>query len=187
MDLTLALTSVTKLPLIRSLEVSADANETVSETVSNLYNSGFEKLSENATLVERLFYGLKVAAIGISLVFLILCILWAVCVVLRYIMEGIAKIKKPDSPAANESKQPEQDQASAYVGIDDATVVAISAAINEFRGDDASEFTIESIAPITYQGSENPEIVAAISASIAEFEGKDSIDSNSLIIKKINK
>ena len=52
------------------------------------FSSGMENLNPNAPFSEKLLYGLKIALIGIVVVFLILAIIWAVLFVFNPIFKN---------------------------------------------------------------------------------------------------
>ena len=52
------------------------------------FSSGMENLNPNAPFSEKLLYGLKIALIGIVVVFLILAIIWAVLFVFNLIFKN---------------------------------------------------------------------------------------------------
>ena len=166
--------------------VSADDSEEASAVVSvddSTYKSGYEKLPADASFMERLAYGGKVALIGMATVFLVLVIIWALCTVMGKVM-GFSSKKKDndpeDRPIAREDKKPVVTQtASAPVSSVDYTTVAVvaSAAIAAYRGEDTVNFNISSIRPCGNGAvALAPEVVAQIAASIACLEGKDEID-----------
>jgi Na+-transporting methylmalonyl-CoA/oxaloacetate decarboxylase gamma subunit len=150
------------------------------------FKSGYENIPENATLMERLAYGGKVALIGMATVFLVLIIIWAICALMGKIFGSVASKEKNDSK--QEPKQePKQEtpvlsntnvSAPVVCSVDNTTITVVaSAAIAAYRGEDTVNFTISSIRPcVAGAVALAPEVVAQIAASIAFLEGKDSVD-----------
>ncbi len=168
-----------------SIAEESNSEATESETTSEymaVFPSGFENLPENATLLERLAYGGKVALIGMATVFLVLVIIWVLCALLGKIFGGAGKSSKPeDQPIkAPENRQSEPVSANvpAAPSVDNTMVAVVaSAAIAAYRGEDTVNFNITSIRPcVSGAVALAPEVVAQIAASIACLEGKDNVD-----------
>ncbi len=161
----------------------ASENETTSEYMT-VFPSGFENLPENATLMERLAYGGKVALIGMATVFLILIIIWVLCALMGKVFGGAGKKSQSEDKAPKEKvstapvSETKTASNAASSSADYSTVAVVaSAAIAAYRGEDTVNFNISSIRPCG-NGAVTlaPETVAQIAASIACLEGKDTID-----------
>ncbi len=84
--------------------ISAPAEEqSVAEEskIASEYKSGFEKLPEDATMLDRLAYGGKVALIGMTTVFLVLVLIWAVCALMGKIFGNVGKKEKKSPPVSS--------------------------------------------------------------------------------------
>jgi|GEM_PF-1797976 len=174
--------SVTEESVANNSEASE--NEATSEYMT-AFPSGFENLPENATLMERLAYGGKVALIGMATVFLILIIIWVLCALMGKVFGGSGKktqsenkAPRENAPAAPVSERKAASTAAASSSADYSTVAVVaSAAIAAYRGEDTINFNISSIRPCGNGAvALAPETVAQIAASIACLEGKDTID-----------
>ncbi len=164
-----------------SQSVAETEESSASSEYMTVFPSGYENVPENATMLERLKYGGKVALIGMSTVFLVLMIIWAICALMGKIFGSVGK--KEQSNSANENAVPQQPTApvreSAPVASADYSTVAVvaSAAIAAYRGEDTVNFNISSIRPCGNGAvALAPEVVAQIAASIACLEGKDTVD-----------
>ena len=165
-------------------EASTEKTETSSEYKA-FFKSGYENIPENATFMERLAYGGKVALIGMVTVFLVLILIWAICALMGKIFGSMAGQK-----GGNESKKEPEDtpvqtpaaeetvSAPVVCSVDNTTIAVVaSAAIAAYRGEDTVNFSISSIRPcVTGAVALAPEVVAQIAASIAFLEGKDTVD-----------
>ena len=108
------------------------------------FSSGMENLNPNAPFSEKLLYGLKIALIGIVVVFLILAIIWAVL----FVFNLIFKNKSAAKPAERETA-PAPVQKPVSGALDEETVVAVAtAAIAAARGDEKCAFNVISITKI---------------------------------------
>lgn len=84
---------------------SVDASEAVETASGDTFASGFANLSPDATLGEKLVYGLKVAGIGLIVVFLVLIIIMAILYVFKLV--AVSKGKSGSSaPSAVPSAAP---------------------------------------------------------------------------------
>lgn len=108
------------------------------------FSSGMENLNPNAPFSEKLLYGLKIALIGIVVVFLILAIIWAVL----FVFNLIFKNKSAAKPAEREpAPAPVQKPVSGT--LDEETAVAVAtAAIAAARGEEKCAFNVISITKI---------------------------------------
>ena len=108
------------------------------------FSSGMENLNPNAPFSEKLLYGLKIALIGIVVVFLILAIIRAVLVVFNLIFKN----KSAAKPAERETA-PAPVQKPVSGALDEETVVAVAtAAIAAARGEEKCAFNVISITKI---------------------------------------
>ena len=108
------------------------------------FSSGMENLNPNAPFSEKLLYGLKIALIGIVVVFLILAIIWAVL----FVFNLIFKNKSAEKPAERETA-PEPVQKPVSGTLDEETAVAVAtAAIAAARGEEKCAFNVISITKI---------------------------------------
>ena len=108
------------------------------------FSSGMENLNPNAPFSEKLLYGLKIALIGIVVVFLILAISWAVL----FVFNLIFKNKSAAKPAERETA-PAPVQKPVSGALDEETVVAVAtAAIAAARGEEKCAFNVISITKI---------------------------------------
>ena len=170
--------------------ISSEEEKSVAEAESSTdsqYKSGYEKLPEDATMLDRLAYGGKVALIGMTTVFMVLVIIWALCALMGKVFGNVGKKeekKASDSPAPQRDAAIPQSQASsprqavpaAAVDYSQIAVIA-SASIAAYRGEDTVKFNISSIRPcVNGAVALAPEVVAQIAASIACLEGKDTVD-----------
>ena len=102
------------------------------------FSSGMENLNPNAPFSEKLLYGLKIALIGIVVVFLILAIIWAVL----FVFNLIFKNKSAAKPAERETA-PAPVQKPVSGALDEETVVAVAtAAIAAARGEEKCAFNV---------------------------------------------
>ena len=116
----------------------------IDPTGSNAPN--FSVVAGDADFGVRLMHGLKVAAIGLLVVFLVLVILWAIITIMGKILGKPRKnpeaVKQPASPAVA------NDLAAAS---EEETVVAIAvAAIAAYEGKSSVDFDIVSVTPIEF-------------------------------------
>ena len=108
------------------------------------FSSGMENLNPNAPFSEKLLYGLKIALIGIVVVFLILAIIWAVL----FVFNLIFKNKSAAKPAERETA-PAPVQKPVLGALDEETVVVVAtAAIAAARGEEKCAFNVISITKI---------------------------------------
>ena len=108
------------------------------------FSSGMENLNPNAPFSEKLLYGLKIALIGIVVVFLILAIIWAVL----FVFNLIFKNKSAAKPAERETA-PAPVQKPVSGALDEETVVAVAtAAIAAARGEEKCAVNVISITKI---------------------------------------
>ena len=108
------------------------------------FSSGMENLNPNAPFSEKLLYGLKIALIGIVVVFLILAIIWAVL----FVFNLIFKNKSAAKPAERETA-PAPVQKPVSGALDEDTVVAVAtAALAAARGEEKCAFNVISITKI---------------------------------------
>ena len=108
------------------------------------FSSGMENLNPNAPFSEKLLYGLKIALIGIVVVFLILAIIWAVL----FVFNLIFKNKSAAKPAERETA-PAPVQKPVSGALDEETVVAVAtAAIAAARGEEKCSCNVISITKI---------------------------------------
>ena len=108
------------------------------------FSSGMENLNPNAPFLEKLLYGLKIALIGIVVVFLILAIIWAVL----FVFNLIFKNKSAEKPAERETA-PAPVQKPVSGTLDEETAVAVAtAAIAAARGEEKCAFNVISITKI---------------------------------------
>ena len=135
--LVIAMVVATGVTAFAKEAVDAEASE------SSTFASGYPKLKENATLGDRLAYGLQVAGIGMLMVFLVLVILMAVL----YVFKAVATIKaKKPAPAVTPAPSAPAAKAGAE---DEATVVAVAtAAIAASRGQSECAFKVISVTKI---------------------------------------
>ncbi len=171
-----------------SSEAVSDEGKTSSEYMSVFPGSGFENIPKDATLMDRLAYGGKVALIGMATVFLVLIIIWALCALMGKIFGNAGKKEQNNTNGnsgniSGESSAPQQPVAQAPVApcapaVDYSMVAVVaSAAIAAYRGEDTVNFSISSINPCGNGAvALAPEVVAQIAASIACLEGKDKVD-----------
>ena len=106
----------------------------------------FEVLNGDESFLDRLLYGLRVAAIGLLVVFLVLLILWAIVTVMGKLLGKPRKtpeaVKQPPEPV-NNGNAPEASE--------EETVVAIaSAAIAAYEGKAEVDFDVVSVTPVTF-------------------------------------
>ena len=108
------------------------------------FSSGMENLNPNAPFSEKLLYGLKIALIGIVVVFLILAIIWAVLFVFNLIFKNKSAAKRAERETA-----PAPVQKPVSGALDEETVVAVAtAAIAAARGEEKCAFNVISITKI---------------------------------------
>ena len=108
------------------------------------FSSGMENLNPNAPFSEKLLYGLKIALIGIVVVFLILAIIWAVLFVFNLILKN-----KPAAMPSERETAPAPVQKPVSGALDEETVVAVAtAAIAAARGEEKCAFNVISITKI---------------------------------------
>jgi len=125
------------------MEVSSGKDWNIMQFLS-AYKSGFEELAENATVSERLLYGLKVCLIGMLIVFAVLAILCGVLYLFKLYYK-LSQKKKAPSTAPVENPAP----AAAGVTEDEELTVAIAtAAIAAARNDSDAAFKVISIKKI---------------------------------------
>ena len=130
--------SLSKLNTLSAASAAADSSWV--ET----FSSGMENLNPNAPFSEKLLYGLKIALIGIVVVFLILAIIWAVL----FVFNLIFKNKSAAKPAERETA-PAPVQKPVSGALDEETVVAVAtAAIAAARGEEKCAFNVISITKI---------------------------------------
>lgn len=139
--------------------VSAFA-EAASSGQAGAFSSGFENLPENASLTERLVYGLKVAGIGLLVVFLVLIIIMAILYIFKVVALSKSKAASAATPAASAasasaasasvpSAAAPAPAASAASGSEEETIVAIAtAAIAASRGAGDCAFRVISVTKI---------------------------------------
>ncbi len=144
----LAVTGVTVFAeTVGSADSTADAAvEQSSEGAKTFQKSGYPTLDENATLNERLMYGLKIAGIGMVVVFLVLIIIMIILYVFKVV--ALSGSKKPAAApdAVSSSAVPPVSFAAAE---DETTIVAVAtAAIAAARGASACAFKVISITKI---------------------------------------
>ena len=165
-------------------EASAEQTETGSEYMA-FFKSGYENIPENATFMDRLAYGGKIALVGMTTVFLVLILIWAICALMGKIFGSVAvqkdeskKTKGPEDVPVQTLAGAETVSAPVVCSVDNTTIAVVaSAAIAAYRGEDTVNFNIESIRPcVTGAVALAPEVVAQIAASIAFLEGKDEVD-----------
>ena len=131
------------------------------------FSSGMENLNPNAPFSEKLLYGLKIALIGIVVVFLILAIIWAVLFLkirlntnstaqmilaiiwaVLFVFNLIFKNKSAAKPAERETA-PAPVQKPVSGTLDEETAVAVAtAAIAAARGEEKCAFNVISITKI---------------------------------------
>ena len=108
------------------------------------FSSGMENLNPNAPFSEKLLYGLKIALIGIVVVFMILAIILAV----QFVVNQIFKKKSAAKPAERETA-PAPVQKPVSGTLDEETAVAVAtAAIAAARGEEKCAFNVISITKI---------------------------------------
>ena len=128
------------LSILNTLSAASAADSSWVET----FSSGMENLNPNAPFSEKLLYGLKIALIGIVVVFLILAIIWAVL----FVFNLIFKNKSAAKPAERETA-PAPVQKPVSGALDEETVVAVAtAAIAAARGEEKCAFNVISITKI---------------------------------------
>ena len=117
---------------------------------AEFFDSRMKNLSENASLSERLLYGLEIAAIGMIVVFLILLIIWAVLYLFSLFFRKKADTPDTPQPAVEEAEaKPVSDRKSADSLTDEETAVAVAtAAIAASRGEEKCAFNVISITKI---------------------------------------
>ncbi len=121
----------------------AKNEESVTQT-ADTFPSGYPNLSPDATLGERLLYGLKITGIGMAVVFLVLIIIMAILYVFKAV--ALSRSKKPAPAASAPAASP---AVQAVSGTDEETVVAVAtAAIAASRGASACAFKVISITKI---------------------------------------
>ena len=109
--------------------------------------SGVENLASDASFTDRLLYGLKFAAIGIVVVFLILLILWAVLFVFNLVYK--VRKGKADEKVEETAAPVNSSTASENGELDEQTVAAIAtAAIAAARGESDCAFDVISITKV---------------------------------------
>ena len=84
---------------LRILNTLSAASAAADSSWVETFSSGMENLNPNAPFSEKLLYGLKIALIGIVVVFLILAIIWAVL----FVFNLIFKNKSAAKPAERET------------------------------------------------------------------------------------
>lgn len=108
--------------------------------------SGYENLPDDAGLLQRLIYGLKLCGIGMGVVFLILASLWLIIYCSKFLNRNRRKTENapaektapPAAPAKNGAALPPED--------DEQTVAAIaSAAISAYENRGDASYKIISI------------------------------------------
>lgn len=112
--------------------------------------SGYSMMPENASLADRLLYGLKVAVIGIAVVFIVLILLWFILAVFRKISERSIKEGSGKAPEENQVVSPQAagvaPTASATDEPDEETVVILAtAAIAAMRNSKDAAFKVISV------------------------------------------
>lgn len=110
--------------------------------------SNYPKLPENASLGDRVVYGLKVVGIGMGIVFLVLIILMAVLYVFKLVAASKAKQTKPvaKDPAVSQTNTAPATDA----GDGEENIVAIAtAAIAASRGESDCAFRVISITKLS--------------------------------------
>ena len=128
------------MSILNTLSAASAADSSWVET----FSSGMENLNPNAPFSEKLLYGLKIALIGIVVVFLILAIIWAVL----FVFNLIFKNKSAAKPAERETA-PAPVQKPVSGALDEETVVAVAtAAIAAARGEEKCAFNVISITKI---------------------------------------
>lgn len=162
-------------------ETSVADEGKVSSDYMTVFPSGIENIPQDATLLDRLAYGGKITLIGMTTVFLVLIIIWAICALMGKILGSVGN-NKPKNSAPKSEDAPAQSvsapSTSAPAAVDYSMVAVVaSAAIAAYRGEDTVNFTISSINPCGNGAvALAPEVVAQIAASIACLEGKDTVD-----------
>lgn len=160
----------------------AEESETTSEYMTVFPKSGFENIPENATMMDRLAYGGKITLIGMTTVFMVLVLIWALCALMGKVFGNVGKEEKksapPVSPAPQQPVAPAVKQPEPVACVDYSKIAVVaSAAIAAYRGEDTVNFNISSIRPcVNGAVALAPEVVAQIAASIACLEGKDTVD-----------
>lgn len=119
--------------------------ETTEQGEATEFKSGYPALPDDATMGERLMYGLQVAGIGMTVVFLVLIIIMAILYVFKLVATSGAKKPAKAPAAAPVASAP----AAASASDDEATVVAIAtAAIAASRGASECAFKVISVTKI---------------------------------------
>ena len=123
-----------------------------SGTYVSVFASGYENLPEDASMMERLMYGLQVAGIGILVVFLVLIIIMAILYIFKLVAVSKSKKAAPAVPApaaaAPVAAAPKAAAPSAS-GSEEETIVAIAtAAIAASRGASDCAFKVISVTKI---------------------------------------
>lgn len=138
--------------LLVALGSASALAEAVQSGQAGAFSSGFENLPNNASLTERLVYGLKVAGIGLLVVFLVLIIIMAILYVFKAVALSKSKAAPAAAPAAAAtapSAAAPAPAASAVSGSEEETIVAIAtAAIAASRGAGDCAFRVISVTKI---------------------------------------
>lgn len=156
--LRILLTCVLAVALVVMTGVVAFAEEAETETESSAaqteestnasgelkdFNSGFANISPDAPIGERLMYGVQVAGIGMTVVFLVLVLIMAILYVFKLFATSGAK-KPAAAPKAAPAPAPAAPVAPA--ADDEQLIVAIAtAAIAAERGESECAFKVISI------------------------------------------
>lgn len=127
-----------------------------SGTYVSVFASGYENLPEDASMMERLMYGLQVAGIGILVVFLVLIIIMAILYIFKLVAVSKSKKAAPAvsapaaaAPAATAPKAAAPAAAPSASGSEEETIVAIAtAAIAASRGASDCAFKVISVTKI---------------------------------------
>ena len=113
--------------------------------VEKFPKSGFENISENAGLGERLLYGLKICVIGMLVVFAVLAVLCLILYLFKVYYNVITK-KAASKKTADAANIPAP---AASAESDEETVVAVAtAAIAASRNESDAAFKVISITKI---------------------------------------
>lgn len=126
----------------------AEGAETSAEQVDDSkFSSGFPKLAEDATLGERVMYGLQVTGIGMLVVFLVLILIMAILYVFKLVAVSGSQ-KTSEAPAAAPAPAPAAAPVSASGGDEETVVAVATAAIAASRGASSCAFKVLSITKI---------------------------------------
>ncbi|MBQ7646699.1 MAG: OadG family protein [Clostridia bacterium] len=126
-------------------KVAGAASEATAKATEKAAN--FEVLSGSEPFGERLLYGLRVAAIGMLVVFLVLIILWTIVTALGKIF---GKQRKNPEVAKKPADAPEAVSDLSNASEEETVVAVAAAAIAAYEDKAEIDFDIVSVTPISF-------------------------------------